>query len=586
MVALAAGAGCNPPSPTVAYQDSVSLTDSPAPGAPHPFRHEESWAVVIPAHVNAHCPQGRVVVGHGGGISQLTLLPLDAAETQTSWTQVVPGVNTGRPAPLPGGVLPAGSWATWTPAGCIASTSDQREYDWSGVDPAIVRTTPANLLHASAARKYYVEIDGFGCPLLKSKPVLVARRSEDCGDSWTDFAVFEAPTADPAWGCCDRQELCVDPWSTQPMRTAWMTAREDWRSPVDGTQQVSIRLWRSYDEGRTWQQVASFDPRGYGPNVMTSTRSGRLVMFSCRDGIPILRSVRDSGAATLDVSEHFLSWLPACDIVGNPSYDSATRQNSTWLPAYVLNRINQPSISRTDALDPWGRPYVGHGVRLAYPSVEWLKDPAAPGFWIPRQVVTVAAAALDERAMPGGPPTIVATAVEIGTVRSVQTRGSLLHPHFIETDRHELALDRHDDAVLLTWIDAEPGAGGRISTFGAMLQGAFPRLGQRFPLSRRAGAGFWWLPNPECGRQPVNAPLDPEKFDCFIGDFTYGAFYYSDPSKPGGDGTLRFFAQWSESDVAPLVPIEPASFPAHPTKVVFNPAANNSLHYNIVRVGP
>jgi hypothetical protein len=568
----------------VVYDDSVSLTDSPAPGAPHPFTHEEAWSVVIPPQVNLHCPQGRVVVAHGGGPSKLTSLPLDAVEAQTSWTLVVPGVNTGREAPRPATTIPAGTWAEWSPAGCVFPPNDHPGFDRGGTDPAIVRTTPHSLLHASTALKFYVEPNAFACPVVKSKPVLITRRSEDCGDTWTDFSVLEAPTADPVWGCCDRQELYADPWPTQGVPTVWMTAREDWRSPVDGTQQVSIRLWRSYDEGRHWQQVASFDPRGFGPNVMTSTRNGRLIMFSCRDGIPILRSVKDDGSAVLAVSESFLTWLPGCDIVENPIYYPDTRQNRTWLPAYLINRINQPAISRVDALDPRGRPYVGHGVRLAYPTAESLPDPVAPDLRVPRQVVTVVAASLDERQMPGGPKVVVVAAVQVGTIRPTQVYGSVLQPHFVETDRHELPSDRHDDAALLTWIETEPGAAGRISTWGAMLQGAFPLLGPRFALSRRAGAAHWWQPNPECGRQPTNHPEFPERFDCFLGDFTYGSFYYSGP--PWGDGTLRFLAQWSRSDVPPLVPIEPASFPPQPNAVVFNMAANDSLHYNIVRVAP
>lgn len=155
--------------------------------------------------------------------------------------------------------------------------------------------------------------------------------------------------------------------------------------------------------------------------------------------------------------------------------------------------------------------------------------------------------------------------------------------------RLELDVERHDDLTMLTWIDAVgEGALGRLSMWGAMVEGLGWPVGERFALSTRAGADHWWLPNPECGTAPLNDPDYPERFRCFVGDFTYGAFYFSDPNNPTapGDGTLRFLAQWPESDTPPTVPIEPASFPADPINSVGNPDANNSLHYSIVRVAP
>jgi hypothetical protein len=370
---------------------------------------------------------------------------------------------------------------------------------------------------------------------------LIARRSLDCGQSWSvDLAsaidadsvlLPHGPSPVPATNL-DRPELHITQGAFECAFLSVGASRfEGGPDPVAS----GLALLQSLDRGLTWSHVATLD--AWPPAVMTSTPAGRIYLFSCLGNTPKI-AWSQLGPGGHPGPFQIADVWPASSPVPQPEREcsllDSTNEALNLNPGRLRNQLYNTGVAfvhatqRSDVLRvlyPVLRPHWNYQQEARVVTLELLWQPS------------------------GGPRTNV---LAIHSVRSEYVEGSVLFPALVEPDRLG-GLDDADplrDAALLTWADVYRAITGpahvvqRAQAVTGVLDWSMP-----FDVSLRAGARHTWEPSdavlsclPWDSNNPASRP------HCWAGDYHYSSFL----GKQGN--ALKFFVVWPEPNPAVAVP--------------------------------
>jgi hypothetical protein len=385
--------------------------------------------------------------------------------------------------------------------------------------------------------------------VLKHVGVMV-RWSDDCGATWSepsfidydDFVDQRGQKLMPmeirggtglyvrdggfTWGG-DRFEVYADPFNPGPgghpaLYLASVLVLPNHLSPEPiGERRIDV-IVRSLDGGETWQPAYLFPDWGGGPKVMTSTESGRLFVGRC---IGVGNGVQRFQVFWLDGQGSQLKGSAYIDYKNGKDIGQCRSVASSELLGGVQNSVVDEGLARVSSDGS------SDTIRAAYVGVE-----------NGQQIIYVVRARVKRSARCEGPGADMSDCVEVISERKLEggEGRSLMHPHFIETDRMEFVPDSAKDvpAVLsyLEWPSVHNPQAGAIARFLAVAGEKWFEAGT---LSMLGGQPAGW------------APRDRHSF---IGDYDYGAFF---SVERGRQPHLYYFSQWPQSDARQLPDSQP-----------------------------
>jgi hypothetical protein len=319
------------------------------------------------------------------------------------------------------------------------------------------------------------------------------------------------------WGV-DRFEIYADPFNPGPnghpalyLATVVVLPNPQSSEPV-GERRIDA-IFRSLDGGETWQAAHLFPDWGGGPKVMTSTESGRVFLGRC---IGVGGGVQRFQLFWLDGQGSQLKGSAYVDFKNGKDLGQCRSLPSAELFGGVQNAVVDEGLARV-ASDR-----SSDTIRAAYVGVENGK-----------QIIYVVRVRVSRSADCEGAGAAKDGCVEVISEHKLEggEGRSLMHPHFIESDRMEYAPDSTRDVptVLsyLEWPSVKNPQAGAIARFFAVAGEKWSEAGT---LSVLGGQPAGWAPR--------------EKRS-FIGDYDYGSFFAVERNH---QPHLYYFSQWPQSD--------------------------------------